>query len=481
MTGAGTSGDPYIISTRADLESIITLDHEAYYALGADIDLSGSDWVSLGWNSSYDPAGDYEYFDGSFDGRHHRISNMSVHVTGNDIQDIGLFNFIWGDTTGLGIVKDLAICNATIHVTTAVTTIDIGLLAGGCSNATISGVTVSGTIILDGVGTVDCVGGLLGLAQGTSTISDCYVNVTIDKPCYGEDYTHNLIIHGISLALSYVGGICGKTQVSPVTIEDSVVTLILTNTDVTEGDRYRYLFNTTYVGGIIGHALIATDISGCRTTITQAVMSYQCERFGGLVGSADAALSLTDCSSTGYLQSTTVRGLVGLGSNCTLLRCSSSCEVFGTNVGGGIGNGPDANEGLSCTDCYAIGKVRGEYMGGFLGAGHGTFVRCYFAGEMDVSLWYWHGGFNYGPASVTDCYWDTQVSGVDHSTGGTGKTTAEMQDVDTFTGWNFSTVWNIASGVYPFLRTAFISVTNGCASIVRSFPWVGKFQLSHVL
>ena len=44
-----------------------------------------------------------------------------------------------------------------------------------------------------------------------------------------------------------------------------------------------------------------------------------------------------------------------------------------------------------------------------------------------------------GGGAVTDCFWDTQISGQTTSAGGTGKTTAEMQTAKTFleAGWDF--------------------------------------------
>jgi hypothetical protein len=67
--------------------------------------------------------------------------------------------------------------------------------------------------------------------------------------------------------------------------------------------------------------------------------------------------------------------------------------------------------------------------------------------------------------TVTNSFWDTQTSGQATSPAGTGKTTAEMKDFDTFNdvGWDITTVadsstrdtgciWNIVDNVtYPFL------------------------------
>jgi hypothetical protein len=71
----------------------------------------------------------------------------------------------------------------------------------------------------------------------------------------------------------------------------------------------------------------------------------------------------------------------------------------------------------------------------------------------------------YGGGNTTNSFWDTETSGQSTSAGGTGKTTAEMQDIDTFSGatWNIiavansdtrntSYIWNIVNEVtYPFL------------------------------
>jgi len=70
------------------------------------------------------------------------------------------------------------------------------------------------------------------------------------------------------------------------------------------------------------------------------------------------------------------------------------------------------------------------------------------------------------PAIVSNSFWDTETSGQATSDGGIGKTTAEMQDIATFSGagWDIFTVansgtrntvyvWNIVNNVtYPFLN-----------------------------
>jgi hypothetical protein len=73
-------------------------------------------------------------------------------------------------------------------------------------------------------------------------------------------------------------------------------------------------------------------------------------------------------------------------------------------------------------------------------------------------------GWNYG-CTVSNSFWDRATSGMEVSDGGTGKTTAEMQDTTTFlrARWNitavanpsirnFAYIWNIVDDeTYPFL------------------------------
>lgn len=57
---------------------------------------------------------------------------------------------------------------------------------------------------------------------------------------------------------------------------------------------------------------------------------------------------------------------------------------------------------------------------------------------------------------MTASFWDVETSDCNTSAGGTGKTTAEMQTISTFTdaGWDFVEIWGIGENqTYPFLRT----------------------------
>jgi len=104
-------------------------------------------------------------------------------------------------------------------------------------------------------------------------------------------------------------------------------------------------------------------------------------------------------------------------------------------VGGLVGS-----NGGTVTHGYSTGAISGDwYVGGLVGYNGGAVTQCYSTGSLSGD-WYVGGlvGWTYNSA-VTQCFWDTQMSGQAESTGGTGKTTAEMQMAKTFldAGWDF--------------------------------------------
>jgi len=93
-------------------------------------------------------------------------------------------------------------------------------------------------------------------------------------------------------------------------------------------------------------------------------------------------------------------------------------------------------------DCYSWGDVTATYYaGGFAYYVSATPENCYSIGAVTGSSGV--GGFSQlGGSSAIACYWDTETSGTETSSGGTGKTTAEMKRPATYDGWDFETIWN---------------------------------------
>jgi hypothetical protein len=160
-----------------------------------------------------------------------------------------------------------------------------------------------------------------------------------------------------------------------------------------------------------------------------------------------------------------------VGTNCGII---SNCRSAGNATGNDYVGGLVARIG-STGYCHARGTVRNSYstvnvsgdyrVNGLVAYNSGDVGTSYSSGKVtgneDVGGLV---GYNDINGRVNDSFWDTQTSTQNRWTGGRGRTTVEMQDIDTFSGagWNITAVafgstnttciWNIADGeTYPFL------------------------------
>jgi hypothetical protein len=150
---------------------------------------------------------------------------------------------------------------------------------------------------------------------------------------------------------------------------------------------------------------------------------------GALVGHNSG--TVTGCYSTGVVSGDSyVGGLVGYSVN-SITHCYSAVAVSGNYAVGGLvgynGFGSHDYSVILIHSCYSTGMVNGvSAVGGLVGSGWPGYVKA-------------------------SC-WDMQTSGQTSSAGGTGKTTAQMQDEDTFICWADYGVWTIDDGKdYPRL------------------------------
>ncbi|MCD4828995.1 MAG: T9SS type A sorting domain-containing protein [Candidatus Cloacimonetes bacterium] len=198
---------------------------------------------------------------------------------------------------------------------------------------------------------------------------------------------------------------------------------------------------------------------------------------GGLVGMNNESL-ISNCYSTGSVNGYAYHytgGLVGLNSCSTVNCCYSTCSVSGYHCIGGLVGGNGGNRTVSSS--YSTGNVSGnDTVGGLVGSNYynATISDCYSTGSVSGTGNYIGGlvGRSYNTDALNS-FWDTETSGQSTSGSGTGKTTAEMQDVATFTSlattgldepWDFvgnpfddtgvEDYWNIdgtTNSGYPFL------------------------------
>jgi len=205
------------------------------------------------------------------------------------------------------------------------------------------------------------------------------------------------------------------------------------------------------VGGLIGYSFSA-DISNCSSS---AVVIGSSTNVGGLIGhfNGEGTGTVTESYTTGAVTGFyAVGGLVGL----YAAAATSQCYVTGnieadTLVGGFIGQ---ANSG-TISDCYAMGAVTALGItwpgtaSGFVDYNRATVTNSYSTGLVTGTT---AAGFCSDDGTITNCFWDTQTSGQSTSDGGTGKTTAEMKQLGTFSAWSIArTTAANPTGGYPFL------------------------------
>ena len=425
--GSGEPNDPYLIYTAEQMNTIGANwdDWDKDFKLMADIDLSsytGTDFNIIG--TGYLPA-----FTGVFDGNGHTISNFTY--TSTDLPCVGIFGYIDGPDAR---ISNLGLIDPNVDAGTG---ISVGSLAGWIEMGAITNCYAEGGSV-SGKGYV---GGLVG--KNTGAITDCYATGNV---------TGSYRVGGLVGENHRFGGDVGRH-----------------NTGIVER-CYATGSVTGYgaVGGLVGANHYATVMNCFSTTDVIGEGSV-----GGLVGENDG--NVGNCYSYCTVDAEDmVGGLVGRNEGIVMASCSSASVQGREEVGGLVGWNSYHGE---IVDCYANGDVLGQmYVGGLVGnnatrvGGHsvslysGTIRNCYSAAAVsgDEQV----GGLvgRNGNGGVSGSFWDIETSGQTISDGGVGRTTAEMQDPDTFidagyAGWDFvgapggpSDIWvEPDGGGYPVL------------------------------
>jgi hypothetical protein len=246
----------------------------------------------------------------------------------------------------------------------------------------------------------------------------------------------------------YYDGLFGSTSGATIT------NVNLTNFNIT---------SLGYSGGLVGNIGTGTTISYCSVSGTNTAVSYGvCGVFAGQNSGTIQFCCAKSGSVSGTGSSWGVGGFVGINySGGVINNCYSNCNATSANQqGAGFVGRNGLNGSANISNCYCTGNSSGkEYSGGFVGSNTGgSIINCYNTGAFTYTgSGNYYGGFcGSNSATVTNCFWDTQTSGVAISQGGTGKTTAQMKTQSTFTdaAWDFSTVWNmnaIYNSGYPIL------------------------------
>ena len=209
------------------------------------------------------------------------------------------------------------------------------------------------------------------------------------------------------------------------------------------------------VGGLVGLLYTGGTVSGASSTATVTGTNL----VGGLVGNATDGSSITRSNASGTITGTgDVGGLVGYTSGATISRSFATGNVTAASYAGGL-IGYQYNS--STSNSYATGTVNATYAtaGGLIGYQYGGSLLNSYAANQVTSPGIKGGliGQLTNGGTVSSSYWDTTVSGLATSAGGTGRTTAQLQDPinygTLYAGWNFTTIWlPPTTGNYPKLR-----------------------------
>ncbi len=417
----------------------------ASYKLSHNIDMQ-AELASGMWNTAtgFVPVGNkpnyphYEYFTGQFDGMNHTISDLVINRPSDDY--VGLFGYVYSGS----VVKNVGLVDGSVTGGSYV-----GALAGRTYYATIKNSFSSGSV--DGT---YYVGGLAGYNYN-GTIGNSYSTGGVDGS-------------------SNVGGLAGYSYYGTISNSYSMSTVN----------------GSSDVGGLVGRQHSGTISKSHHTT---GNVTGTGDGVGGLVGSAEWSFGIYDSYATGKVTSaggSYVGGLIGRADTAsdTVSGSYATGDVEGMNyVGGLVGY---SNE-VTIKNAYATGKVTGSsYVGGLVGYNNGSIDRTYSTGAVVIS-----GGSSVGGlvgydemgCCISNSYWDKETSGQLTSAGGEGKTTADMKQLATFSGWSIAdtggsnATWRIYEGnTTPLLRSFVKPLTVTANAASRTYDGSAYFDANGV-
>ncbi|MES2945251.1 MAG: YDG domain-containing protein, partial [Pseudomonadota bacterium] len=387
---------------------------DKHYILADDIYAGGTFcWNLCGTSyAGFRPMGDGSTpFTGTFNGNNYEIRNLFIN------QSSGTNVALFGTTGATSHIHDLYLADVDVTGYGNVAAL-VGTNAGAINNVHVSGF-VAGQSSGGAV-----VGGLVGANNGSI-----------------DNSTADVEVSGFAL----VGGLVGNN-----------VTASISNSHATG----KVSGASTGVGGLVGNNDADSTIAD---SWASATVDSTGANTGGLVGLNSGGITRSyasgDVSGAAYLG-----GLVGL--NAGAIDKSHASGIVTSTGGSGVGGLVGYNADGSIENSYASGAVvaaSSTEVGGLVGLNEASIAYSYATGLLDGgSNTGGLVGLNDGTGSVSNSVWDKQTTAQDHSSGSAdadGKTSAEMKQAATFSGWNIaseggsSAIWRIYEGqTGPLLR-----------------------------
>lgn len=407
-SGSGTSADPYIISTGAQLAYLAESTNASpsstsgkYYKLGGNIDLNNLPWTPIAYHGGTGTS--YIYFQGNFNGNGYVISNL--YFNDGTKQGVGLFGSLYNATlTDFSVTGNITASNRVGGIAfyaqrkTTITKVNnyVNVTASNGNSATTD---------------VKYVGGMIGVIQGAVVSGTYYVPVIKDCSNFGVisggsyvtsvgGIAGNCLYSRIENCLNYgeikgyssdIGGIVGST--GSTTLSKSIYSRILSCTN------YANVSSTVnVVGGIVGR-IYATSSNQTELNGNDNYGKVSGEGgVGGIVGISQISenkAKITNCNTvadgdrnivgTGNF----VGGIVGHDGNSIITECNNRKAVEGAGaVGGIVGKATNKNQAFdnstsitvdissTITDCknYANVTASGDYAGGIIGSANNAVL-----------------------------------------------------------------------------------------------------------
>lgn len=435
--GDGGEETPYRIGDCEQLQSMND-DLDAYYVLAEDVDCSDTET----WNGGdgFDPIGSSMVpFTGELDGQNFAITG--VYINQPEVSGRGLFGQIGSGDNQVGLVKDLYVEDLNITGNYFVGGV-VGELYGQLNRVHAEGQ-------VDGVSEV---GGLVGSHGGTF---DTIINSRADVDVTGTEVA--------------IGGLAGYNH-----NDSNIINSYATGTVTGVGEFAQR------VGGLVG--MNSGNIESSHATGNVLSDAF---RVGGLVGRNSGSIQKSYATGSVSGGEDNVGGLVGHNSGGDIYQSYSdnadvegqSFSVIGNcNVGGLVGS---TSSGL-IQDSFSRSSVTTLAacpVGGLVGVASSsstinyTYATGAVSGAIDSRGSF--GGQIADTENVNLSFYDTQTSGIADICGSfssfdcsdtsaiSGKTTALMHDIDTFTtelgegSWDFASTWDIDAGIndnYPYFQ-----------------------------
>jgi filamentous hemagglutinin family protein len=522
ITALGNQGDEGNASATNSLQGLAHSSRlTGNYALGADIDAS----PTASWNGGqgFSPIGKFTRFSGRFEGLGHTIRGLTINRSSSST--VGLF----GGTSGA------TLSNVGLEASSVRGVSQVGALVGTAVSSVVRASYATGRVT-GASGQSSAVGGLVG-ENSSSRIVESFSEATVSGGSsigglVGKNWNGSLVKQSYATGTvsggANVGGLVGTNDSSTVEASFATGSVLGSGSDVGGliGQNSSGSIKNSYatgavsgssisVGGLVGN----NDRSTIEHSSASGNVTGQTNEVGGLVGTNTNSSVIEASFATGNVSGqsavgglvgknnlstvegsyyraadqgridnvrgtgSSIGGLVGSNFSSTIRTSYASGRVQGdqSNVGGLVGSVGLSSQPSSITDSYATGEVTGtSSVGGLVGEiSAGTIENSYAATVV-------RGGSAVGGlvgrrdslATVRNSFWDIQVSGQATSAGGTGKPTAEMKQLATFSTANWDIddtggtgrTWRIYEGQsYPLLRRFLTPLTVTATSGTRVY------------